>query len=405
MKKILFCLLIVLVLTACSSAREEDKDIVMVDGAICLTDCAQYCITSNTLGMGRSILEVNSDSKFALVEDARGRNTVFYRFDLETNTSKRLCEIPFTVIASGDDLFIDGRYYYFTNYSTDDTRVIYRLDVENGSLEVINEHPLESQGTRADSPLIYFSRLDDERFLWVEMNLDSSQLRLYNTQNGSIQTIASYPNRSVSETEVSSFLVDTYAYDSRIYALVARKDPEKYCYQLVEFDETGRERGIYEIRDFETINDTSYSAPLWIRGNRDYIAVRHWSGSDAIYKLNRERYSVEKIIDKTEGFRVLTSGMQHNYKDNCMPYIFMVRKDINEHILYALDTKTGKIISKSLIADEAHPYIHSGILEADQSLLLSFVGLNDEGYKNVREKIYYYLSLEAVEKIFAEGNT
>ena len=88
-----------------------------------------------------------------------------------------------------------------------------------------------------------------------------------------------------------------------------------------------------------------------------------------------------------------------------MPYIFMVRKDINEHILYALDTKTGKIISKSLIADEAHPYIHSGILEADQSLLLSFVGLNDEGYKNVREKIYYYLSLEAVEKIFAEGNT
>lgn len=103
-----------------------------------------------------------------------------------------------------------------------------------------------------------------------------------------------------------------------------------------------------------------------------------------------------------DGFRVFISGMQYNYKKNGTQYIFMVREDVNENILYALDTETGKIVSKSLIADPEHPYLNSGILEEDQSLLLSFVGLNDEGYKNEREKIYYHLSTETVGKIFTE---
>ena len=402
MKNFLFCLLIVLALTACSSTVEGDKDIVAEDGTIFLTDCAQYHITSDMLGPGRGILEYSNNSKLALVEDASGPNTVFYRFDLEKATSTKLCEIPYTVIASGDDLFVDDRYYYFSNCSTDDIRIIYRLDVENGNLEVIYEHQMESQDTHSDSPFIYFSRFDDERFLWVEMNLDSSQIKLYNTKNGSIETIVSYPNVPASEAEVSSFLVDTYAYNSRIYALVARKDLEKYCYQFVEFDETGRELGIYELGDFEIVDSTSYSAPLSIKGSQNYITVRHWDGSDAVYKLNPEQHSVEKIIDKMDGFSVFISGMQYNYKENSMQYIFMVKDDINENVLYALDTETGKVVSKSLIADTEHPYLNSGILEADQSLLLSFVSLNDEGYKNEREKIYYHLSAEAVGKIFTE---
>ena len=59
-----------------------------------------------------------------------------------------------------------------------------------------------------------------------------------------------------------------------------------------------------------------------------------------------------------DGLRVFISGMQYNYKENGMQYIFMVKDDINENVLYALDTETGKVVSKSLIADTEHPNLN-----------------------------------------------
>ena len=408
MKKSVFVLLLILSLAACSFSGETNQSIAAKDSTFILPDCAQNSITNDILGDGRSILYINGNNKLALVEDGGRSNFPLLKFDMEKKTIDDLFEPPHCVIASGDSLFVDGRYYYFTNCSTDDIRTIYKLDTENGFVETIDEHHLKNASTHSDSPFIYFSRFDDEKIIWVETNLDSSKIMLHDMSSNSTQTIVSYPNVPASETDIgiSSHLVDTYVYDSRIYALVLRIDTSnKHSYMFYEFDETGHELGSYDLGDFELLGNTSNYVPLCIQGNRNYIVIRYWSGANEVYKLDHNGHTVEKVVDKSAGFRVLMSGMEYNYSDNCTQYIFMIKDDdhANENILYALDTKTGQIISKPLVSDEKYPYIYSGILDENGSLLLSYVALNSDGYKNTKEKIYYYLTSETIEDIFSEA--
>lgn len=413
MKKGALILLLVLSLVACQFSGEETTNLATPDEetasppdeeSISLPEYARYCIKRpEDLGYGRGILKINGDNKWALLTDSTSPDGLYYRkLNLETRRTEKLMNPIHCVIASGDDLLLEGRYYYFTNCARDDKRIIYRLDAEEGLLEIIEERAMEDAGTHPDSPFIYFSVFDDEKILWVETNTDASHIKLHNRTDGSTRIIASYPNVPADETEegVRRYFVDTYVYESRIYALVGETDTSRQNhYMILELDETGREWGSYDLGD---LAGRLRSGPLCMDGNRNYIMIRYWSGVEEIYRLDPDGYTVEKVVDAADDFFALV-GMEYNYHKDCTRYIFMRKQNTNENKLYALDTETGVILSKTLVADEGYPCIDSGIMDENQSLLLSYAALTEEGYRNSRKNVEYYLPREVVEEIFATG--
>lgn len=407
MRKAVLLFLMVCILTSCTNYQVmEDKENTLEiadipeyksedadeesfldeNTAVSLEDIYEYVFKPEDAG----IYTVNN-TKLIMEKFVNG-NGLYYLYDVDTEEQKTLCELPPTVAASGDALIMQESCFYLTDYSTDDKRVIYKIDTENAAVDIVESHLCGE-----DRPFIYLSKYDENTFLFTEINDSNSSIKLYDVDSDSAGIIVT-SDYDRTEKMTGDMFMDTYVYNGDIYALVAQIADGTIKYVIRKYDAQGNENGKFDCEEFN--KSLFQTAPLCLYGNRNYIVVRNWNSEDSIYKIE-DNMTLTKIIDFGDKYRVFLQGMEYNFDDTSGKYIFMIKSDRNEAVLYALNVESGEIVSKEIKTDDpTYIYIDGGIIDKNGSMLLEYVSQLEEKYKNKIDKMYYYINEDALENIF-----